>query len=276
MDARWQQYYWNHYLHQQQQHQQLTNQDTTVSPPTATHHTYNPTGTYGPLTQPTTLTHTRHHHTHRHRSTHRHSRLHRRSRSSHLHRHHHCPQPTQSLHRHRATSAARHRHQLPAPALHLPHRHLTSLLPLHQSTTLGTKPNTIGIPTPSTATSSTAQSNPHNGLEKQGWQGFQPLTSSRGNWRTMVRPNSQPALLATENSLVLLPPEALRSLFSLPTYSKSSARNASTWTASPRPSTQNKEPTSPARQPRPGLSTPPSSTYSSNNSNPTLRHQQRA
>ena len=62
-----------------------------------------------------------------------------------------------------------------------PHRHCTCStppLPLHQPTTLGTKQNTIGIPTPSTATSSTAQSNPHNGLEKQGWQGSPPLTSS--------------------------------------------------------------------------------------------------
>ena len=60
MDAQWQQYYWNHYLLQQQQHQQLTNPDTTVSPPPATHHTYNPTGTYGPLTH-TLRTHQAHH-----------------------------------------------------------------------------------------------------------------------------------------------------------------------------------------------------------------------
>ena len=60
MDAQWQQYYWNHYLLQQQQHQQLTNPDTTVSPPTATHHTYNPTGTYGPLTH-ALRTHQAHH-----------------------------------------------------------------------------------------------------------------------------------------------------------------------------------------------------------------------
>ena len=60
MDAQWQQYYWNHYLLQQQQHQQLTNPDTTVSPPPATHHTYNPTGTYGPLTH-TLRAHQAHH-----------------------------------------------------------------------------------------------------------------------------------------------------------------------------------------------------------------------
>ena len=60
MDAQWQQYYWNHYLLQQQHHQQLANPDTTVSPPTATHHTYNPTGTYGPLTH-ALRTHQAHH-----------------------------------------------------------------------------------------------------------------------------------------------------------------------------------------------------------------------
>ena len=60
MDAQWQQHYWNHYLLQQQHHQQLSNPDTTASPPTATHHTYNPTGTYGPLTH-ALRTHQAHH-----------------------------------------------------------------------------------------------------------------------------------------------------------------------------------------------------------------------
>ena len=59
MDAQWQQYYWNHYL-MQQHHQQLTNPDTTTSPPTAAHHTYSPTGTYGPLTHALRTHHVHH------------------------------------------------------------------------------------------------------------------------------------------------------------------------------------------------------------------------
>ena len=51
MDAQWQQYYWNHYLLQQQQHQQLAHTDANTTPPPTNHHTYNPTGTYGPLTR---------------------------------------------------------------------------------------------------------------------------------------------------------------------------------------------------------------------------------
>ena len=59
MDAQWQQYYWNHYL-MQQHHQQLTNPDTTISPPTTAHHTYSPTGTYGPLTHALRTHHVHH------------------------------------------------------------------------------------------------------------------------------------------------------------------------------------------------------------------------
>ena len=59
MDAQWQQYYWNHYL-MQQHHQQLTNPDTTTSPPTTAHHTYSPTGTYGPLTHALRTHHVHH------------------------------------------------------------------------------------------------------------------------------------------------------------------------------------------------------------------------
>ena len=62
MDAQWQQYYWNHYLLQQQQHQQLTSTAAAATHPTTSHHPYNPTGTYGPLTHALRTHHT--HHTH--------------------------------------------------------------------------------------------------------------------------------------------------------------------------------------------------------------------
>ena len=221
MDAQWQQYYWNHYLLQQQHHQQLANPDTTVSPPTATHHTYNPTGTYGPLTH-ALRTHQAHH-------------SHPYTTSPYTPPPQHTPPqqappsqpefppppppplptadpvtPPPSTYKHSPPPppAAR------VPARHLLHRHLTSHPPLHPSKTLGTKPTTIGTPTPCTATNYTVQSNPHSGLEKQEWQGFRPLTSSHGNWRTMAPPNLPPALLATENTRASLPPKVLRSRFS--------------------------------------------------------------
>ena len=60
MDAQWQQYYWNHYLLQQQQHQQLATTEAATTHPSTSHHSYNPTGTYGPLTH-ALRTHQTHH-----------------------------------------------------------------------------------------------------------------------------------------------------------------------------------------------------------------------
>ena len=60
MDAQWQQYYWNHYLMQQQQHQQLTFTDAATTNPSTSHQSYNPTGTYGPLTHALRTHHTHH------------------------------------------------------------------------------------------------------------------------------------------------------------------------------------------------------------------------
>ena len=60
MDAQWQQHYWNHYLLQQQQHQQLATTEAATTHPSTSHHSYNPTGTYGPLAH-ALRTHQTHH-----------------------------------------------------------------------------------------------------------------------------------------------------------------------------------------------------------------------
>ena len=160
MDAQWQQYYRNHYLLQQQQHQQLATTEAAATHPSTSHHSYNPTGTYGPL-------------------------IHHPSQSFRPHHLRHCPQQLSSFKHSPQPGAAAGSGSAPPPPPHVP----SPKPPLQDSwhqTDHHWDANTLH---------SIEQYNLPNGHGRPVLPASQPLTSFPGNSHTTARPSIQHAPL---------------------------------------------------------------------------------